>query len=165
MQELWIVKDDTTNKRWEFICKTMYDIQITKNTNKRIERTYFIPYDEIWKIFGVDISVCDYSDIKMFASMLLDTMFLEMPTINMGRNKNDDSDTEEEIHIKLRDFNIVCHQRHVVDIEGVAMPITMSLIGNHEKYFGIKAVVYNRMKRKEDGIFLRVFGKRTDFNF
>jgi hypothetical protein len=75
--------------------------------------------------------------------------------------KNDDSDTEEEVHIKLRDLNMVCHQRHVVDIEGFAMPITMSLIGNNEKYFGIKAVVYNRIKRKEDGIFLRVLGKFT----
>lgn len=34
-QELWIVKDDAKNSRWEFICKPMYDVQV-KNQKQRV---------------------------------------------------------------------------------------------------------------------------------
>lgn len=53
----------------------------------------------------------------MFASMLLDTMELEMPTINLQRDANEDSDAEEEVHIKLKNISTVCHARHIIDIE------------------------------------------------
>lgn len=155
-QELWVVRDDELNSRWEFTCKTLYKLQMTKKTSRELERKYYVPYDSLWKYFGVDISSCIAADIKMFTSFLLDTMELEMPTMNMQRNKNDDSDAEEEVHIKLKEIGIVWHARHIVDIEGTKLPLTISLIGNHEKYLGIKAVVYNRAKRKEEGVFLRV---------
>ena len=125
--------------------------------NKReIERTYNVPYENLWKYFGVDIDSCDRTDIKMFMSMLLDCMVLEMPTINMQRHKNEDSDVEEEVHIKLKPIETIWHARHIVDIEGTKLPITMSLIGCGEKYFGIKTVIYNRESLKEEGLFLRV---------
>lgn len=77
-------------------------------TNKReIERTYNVPYENLWKYFGVDIDSCDRTDIKMFMSMLLDCMVLEMPTINMQRHKNEDSDVEEEVHIKLKPIETI----------------------------------------------------------
>jgi hypothetical protein len=92
----------------------------------------------------------------MFMAMFLDTMELEMPTMNMSRGKFDDSDAEEEIHIKLREISIVCHERHIVEVDGLKVPLTISLVGNHEKYLGIKAVVFNRFTKKEEGTFLRV---------
>ena len=156
VQELWIVKDDKQSKQWIFSWFTLYDVKISKNTSKRLIRTLSFPYDNLWKYFGVDIESCDRSDILMFASMLLDSMELEMPTINLQRDANEDSDAEEEVHIKLNTISTVCHARHIIDIEDCKVPLTISLIGNDEKYFGIKAVVFNRAKMKEEGVFLRV---------
>ena len=68
------------------------------------------------------------------------------------------------MHIKLKEISIVCHQRHVVEVDNIKMPMTISLIGNHENYFGIKAVIYNRQKRKEDGVFLRVSGDEWKYD-
>ena len=34
-QELWIVKDDPENSRWEFICKPMYDLKV-KDKKERV---------------------------------------------------------------------------------------------------------------------------------
>ena len=90
----------------------------------------------------------------MFASMLLDSMAFEITDLNSLPNQSHNSEPEEA---KIK-FVIVCHQRHIIDVEGVKMPMSISLIGNHERYFGIKAVVYNRLKRKEDGVFFRVSG-------
>ena len=156
IQELWIVKDDKQNKQWIFTWITLYDVKISKNASKRLLRTLPFSYESLWKYFGVDIESCDRSDILMFASMLLDTMELEMPTINLQRDANEDSDAEEEVHIKLKNISTVCHARHIIDIEDWKVPLTISLIGNDEKYFGIKAVVFNRSKMKEEGVFLRV---------
>lgn len=155
MQELWVVTDDKLNRKIEFTCKTLYKLQITQKESKEIERKYVLGYDVFWRYFGVDYSFCELADIKMFASMLLDTMFLEMPTMNIGRGKNN-PDAIEEVHIKLKELNIVTHARHIVNIEDSKMPLTISLIGNEERYFGIKAVIYNRSKNKEDGVFFRV---------
>lgn len=155
-QELWIIRDDPEHNRWEFICMTLYKLQITSKKLKEVERNHYFPYENLWKIFGVDRQQCSDNDIKMFLTMLLDTMVLEMPTMNTKHNKNEDSETEEEVHIMLRNIGIICHERHIVDVDGSKVPLTISLIGNQERYFGIKAVVYNRLKKKEDGIFLRV---------
>jgi hypothetical protein len=54
IQEVWIVKDDPKHSRWEFICKTIYRLQVTKKTNKEVERSLFFPYENLWKYFGVD---------------------------------------------------------------------------------------------------------------
>ena len=85
--------------------------------------------------------------------MLLDSMKFELTDLNTVPNKPKDPNHLEEAKFN---FSIVCHQRHIVDIEGVKMPMSISLIGNNEQYFGIKAVIYNRLKRKEDGVFFRV---------
>ncbi len=90
----------------------------------------------------------------MFAKMVLDSVSFDLTDLNQtpGQPK---SDEPEEVKMK---FNIIWHQRHVVDIEKIKMPMSISLIGNHENYFGIKAVVYNRKIRKEQGEFFRVNG-------
>jgi hypothetical protein len=92
----------------------------------------------------------------MFASLLLDSMKLEMPTMSMKRSINDDPDALEEIHIKLASIDSICHVRHIVELENQTVPLTISLIGNDKTYFGIKATTYNRELRLEKGVFLRV---------
>lgn len=157
LQELWIVRDDKNGQQWIFTCRTLYDLKLSsKQKNKEVERHLNISYTDLWKYFGVDVESCDRTDIKMFMSMFLDCMQLEMPTMNMQRHKDEDSDMEEEIHIKLNPIETICHARHIVDIEGVKLPITMSLIGCGDRYFGVKAVTYNRDTLKEEGLFLRV---------
>lgn len=39
------------------------------------------------------------------------------------------------------------------------MPLTISLIGNSNEYFGIKAVTFNRDTYREEGVFLKVNSK------
>lgn len=119
--------------RFFLICECAY---VSEFYSREIERSIPIPYCNLWKYFGVDVDLCDRSDIKMFLSMLLDCMVLEMPTINMQRHQNEDQDFEEEVHIKIRPIEIICHARHIVDIERTKYPLTMSLIGCNEQYFG-----------------------------
>lgn len=92
----------------------------------------------------------------MFVYMLLDSMKLEMPTMSIKSSIPVDPDTEEEIHIKLMPIETICHVRHIVNIENEKLPLTISLIGNGQVYFGIKAVTFNRIKMCENGVFLRV---------
>lgn len=92
----------------------------------------------------------------MFTSMLLDCMTLEMPTMSIKTTLNEDQDAEEEVHIKFQPIREICHARHIINIENEKLPLTLSLIGNDRQYFGIKAVVFNRDKLREDGIFLKV---------
>jgi len=155
-KELWVVKDDPRNKKWVFYCKTLFQLQITQNRKEEIERTHDIPYSNLWKYFGVDYESCDKSDIKMFISMLLDSMKLEMPTMSLKRTVNDDPDAEEEIHIKLTNIETICHARHIITVDEKSLPLTISLVGNDRLYFGIKAVTFNRQELSEHGIFLRV---------
>ena len=63
-----------------------------------------MPYEKLWEIFGVDVESCDRSEIKMFLSMLLDSMKLKMPTINM---KSANSDHEEEVYVCLENIQTV----------------------------------------------------------
>lgn len=126
------------------------------NKTESVHRTLEIQYSDLWKYFGVTFESCDRSDIKMLMSMLLDSMKLEMPTMSMKRSINEDPDAEEEIYIKLQQIDTVCHARHILNIENERFPLTISLISNDTKYFGIKAVVFNRKTLREEGVFLKV---------
>ena len=106
--------------------------------------------------FGVDIEYWDRTDIKMFAYMLLDSMSLEAPTIGIKSSVEQDQNSEEEVHIKLMEFDTIWHTRHILNIEDEPIALTISLFGNNTRYFGIKATVFNRNKLREDGIFLKV---------
>ena len=154
-KELWIVRDDPANKQWVFMCRTLYKVPITKNRKEEVERTYNLEYSSLWKYFGVDVGSCDRSDIKMFMNFILDSMKLKMPTINM-RSADDDPDQEEEVYISIENIQTVCNVRHIVNIDGKRLPITLSLIGNSEIFFGIKIVTYHREDYFEQGVFLRV---------
>ena len=92
----------------------------------------------------------------MFAYILLDSMTLEAPTLGIKSTLEHDPNAEEEVHIKLMDFETVCHSRHILNIEDEPIALTISLFGNSTKYLGIKAVVFNRTKLREDGVFLKV---------
>lgn len=155
-KQLWIVRDTPSDSCWTFFCKTLYPLQVTQRKLEQVERTLTIPYSDLWKYFGVDYTSCDRSDIRMFMSMLLDSMKLEMPTITIKKSINTDVDAEEEIHIKLAPIDTICHVRHIVNIENDTIPFTMSLIGNGEVFFGIKAVAFNRNTLTESGVFLKV---------
>ncbi|CAI2371002.1 unnamed protein product [Moneuplotes crassus] len=153
IQQLWIVKDDPKNERWEFICKPMYELQL-KDGKKKVSVTKIFTYESLWKIFGVDIASCEPEDIQMFANMVLESIVFDITDLNQVPNQPK-TEGPEEVKMKL---NIICHQRHVVDIEKFKMPMSISLIGNQENYFGIKAVVYNRRNRREEGVFFRING-------
>lgn len=146
-KEMWFVRDNFDEKVFIFACKTLYNLKVTQNREDEVTRTLEIPHSDLWKYFGVTYDSCDRSDIKMFASLLLDSMKLEMPTMSMKRSINDDPDAMEEIHIKLAPIDSICHVRHIVNIENQAVPLTISLIGNDKTYFGIKATIYNRELR------------------
>ena len=155
-KQLWSVRDDHKNKKMVFVCQTLYKMQISKIKNEEIERQLEVKYEEIWKYFGVDVEYWDRTDIKMFAYMLLDSMTLEAPTLGIKSTLEHDPNAEEEVHIKLMDFETVCHSRHILNIEDEPIALTISLFGNSTKYLGIKAVVFNRRKLREDGVFLKV---------
>jgi hypothetical protein len=155
-KELWLVRDKIKHKKWVFTCKTLYKLKVTQNREDEVTRSFEIPYSDLWKYFGVTYDSCDRTDIKMFTSLFLDSMKLEMPTMSMKHSINDDPDSFEEIHIKLASIGTISHVRHIINIENQTVPLTISLIGNDKTYFGVKATTYNRELKCEQGVFLRV---------
>ena len=52
----------------------------------------------------------------MLAAMLLQAMFLHMPTMDLNKGDAEDSDYEEEVNINMRKIESVVHVRKLLDV-------------------------------------------------
>lgn len=80
----------------------------------------------------------------MLAALLLQTLFLHMPTMDLNKGDAEDSDYEEEVNINRRKIESVVHLRKLLDVDGEKIPLTIQLLGyDNTAYLGIKVVAYN----------------------
>lgn len=61
----------------------------------------------------------------MFAGLLLKTLFLHMPTMELNKGDLEDSDYEEEVNIGQKKIECVIHMRKLLDIHGDKIPLTI----------------------------------------
>lgn len=80
----------------------------------------------------------------MIAALLMQALFLHMPTMELNKGDAEDSDYEEEVNVSLRKIEVVVHMRKLLDVNGDKVPLTISLLGfDNRQYLGIKVVAYN----------------------
>lgn len=65
----------------------------------------------------------------MLGALLLQTLFLHMPTMELNKGDAEDSDYEEEVNISMRKIECVVHMRKLLDVNGDKVPLTISLLG------------------------------------
>ena len=93
----------------------------------------------------------------MLAGLLLQTMFLHMPTMELCKGDAEDSDYEEDVSIAMKKVESVVHIRKLLDVHGDKIPLTIQLLGYDSRwYLGIKVVMYNPHLIKEAGFFFTV---------
>ena len=61
----------------------------------------------------------------MLGGMLLHTLFLHMPTMELNKGDAEDSDYEEEVNISMRKIECVVHMRKLLDVNGDKVPLTI----------------------------------------
>jgi len=99
----------------------------------------------------------DRSQIIMLASMLLQLLYLHMPTMELNKGDAEDSDYEEEVNINMRKIESVVHMRKLLDVYGEKIPLTVQLLGyDNSSYLGIKVTAYNPSQIKDLGFFFTV---------
>ncbi len=67
----------------------------------------------------------DRAQIVMIAALLLQTLFLHMPTMELNKGDAEDSDYEEEANINMLKIDCVVHIRKLLDINGEKIPLTI----------------------------------------
>ena len=102
----------------------------------------------------------------MLAALVLNTLFLHMPTMDLNKGDDEDSDYEEEVNINMRKIDSVAHMRKLLDVYGEKIPLTIQLLGyDNNTFLGVKVVVYNPILIKELGFFFTVnqaYWEKTD---
>jgi hypothetical protein len=79
--ELWVMRDSPLTNELEIICQTLYNVRIKKHTNIKLTKDWKFNYNNLWQMFGVDRNEIDRAEFIMFASMILDSLYLNMPTM------------------------------------------------------------------------------------
>lgn len=110
-----------------------------------MERFYQVSYSQLCSIFGVSAecrhqpqadgpatptggsrkshgcetvgcSNLDRAALIMLGAMLMQTMYLLMPTIQLSKGDAEDSDYEEEVNISMKRIDCVVHLRKLLDV-------------------------------------------------
>ena len=93
----------------------------------------------------------------MLGALLMQTLFLLMPTLLLNKGEAEDSDYEEEANISMKKIECVIHIRKLLDVNGDKVPLTIQLLGfDNQHYLGVKVVTYNPQLTKELGFFFSV---------
>ena len=155
--EFWIVKDNDMMQQMELECHTLYDIRIKKNLSQSVTRDFTVSYQELEKKFGLDVSAANQSEKLMISSFLMQIAQLKMPTMDINRGDQEDSENEEQVLIDLAPIDTAAYRRALVDINGEKVPVTMELIGHSGKYYlGVKVTLFNQKELRDTGFFLLV---------
>lgn len=86
-----------------------------------------------------------------------------MPTMELNKGEQEDSDYEEEVIISQKKIECIIHMRKLLDIQGDKIPLTIQLLGYDQSYLGIKVSAYNPATIKDLGFFFIVNQKYWEF--
>ena len=137
-------------------------------------RTLETRYSEFNSLFGIKKHELDSSQLQMFGAKFLSTFKLFMPTMDMNRGEDENSDYEEEIFIQQKEISIVSSSRRIlnfqVSIDHKSMvqenrEVTIELLGldDHE-FLGIRVTQFLKQKLEESGYFLFVNTRKWEMS-
>jgi hypothetical protein len=115
--ELWALLDCQRQGNFRICCRTLYDLKIKKRQEEQVTRTLETRYSEFNSLFGIKKHELDSSQLQMFGAKFLSTFKLFMPTMDMNRGDDENSDYEEEIFIQQKEISIVASARRVLSFQ------------------------------------------------
>lgn len=157
MIELWCARDQPELKRIRFSCRTLYTICLKKNSPEKLERETHLDYLKIWTYFGLNKLDLTRTQLHFVSYLYLKTLFLYLPTMELNRGDDEDSENEEQALIANKPIDCVCAVRNIITVKGRRVPATVSLVGiGNKSYLGIKVTVLDPETVSEQGFFLTV---------
>ena len=153
--ELWCVKDNVKDSEIKFCVQTLYNLRLRKHEVETVNREHILPYQNIWSTFGLIKKDMTWSELKLVTYLYLKTLFLNLPTMDLNKGDDEDSDTEEKAMISVKPIEPITHIRHVLNVEGKHKPVSITLLGVDSLYYlGIKVTLFDPVTVSETGFFL-----------
>ena len=120
-------------------------------------REHVLSYLNIWTDFGLIKVDLIYTELHLVAYLYLKTLVLYLPTMDLNKGDEEDSETEEKAMISKKPIVTVTSVRRIMNVSGRMQPATISLLAYDGKYFlGIKVALYDPATVSETGFFLTV---------
>ena len=155
--ELWCVKDNVKDSEIKFCVQTLYNLRLKKHSVEAVNREHILPYQNVWSTFGLIKKDMTWSELHLITYLYLKTLFLNLPTMDLNKGDDEDSDTEEKAMISVRPIEPVTHIRHILKVEGKHRPASITLLGVDSLYYlGIKVTLFDPVSVSETGFFLTV---------
>lgn len=111
-------------------------------------------------MFGVNKYDLDRSKLINCAVIFLQVYYLLLPVDVLNEVDNDDDldeDDEEEYYIRENEIECIMYKRHIKQINGHRVPVSVQLLGHSNKHFiGIKVTAFDNNKCQDLGFFMTV---------
>ena len=155
--ELWCVKDLHQEQKLVFKCQTLYALRLRKHQNEEVLRYTELPYRDIWTHFGLNKKDLTRTQLHLVAYLYLRTLFLHLPTMDLNRGDDEDSDFEEKAIIRTKPITTIAYLRRVIEVKNQKVPATIQLLGCDSRfYLGVKVTLFDPATVSESGFFLTV---------
>ena len=112
--ELWCVKDNPKQKQIKFECQTLYNLRLKKHYNETVKRDHILPYQNIWAHFGLKKQDLLRCELHLVAHLYLKMLFLNLPTMDLNKGDEEDSDTSEKAMISVKHIDVVTFVRRII---------------------------------------------------
>ena len=76
-----------------------------------------LPYQRIWTFFGLNKRDLTRSQLNLVACLYLRTLFLHLPTIDINKGDEEDSDNEEYAAINNKPISTIAFLRRVIEVK------------------------------------------------
>ena len=105
------------------------------------------------------------TQLHLIAHLYLKTLFLHMPTMELNKGDEEDSDYEERAKIDNRKIDNIAYVRRIIEVKNQKVPATIQLLGCDSRfYLGIKVTMFDPATVSESGFFLTVKQKSWERN-
>lgn len=115
--QLWCVKDHRKEQKLVIRCQTLYKLSLRKYHEEEVVRLSELPYQNIWTFFGLNKKDLTRTQLHLVAYLYLRTLFLHMPTIELNKGEDEDSDFEEKAIIRNKPIDTIAYLRRIIEVK------------------------------------------------
>lgn len=123
--ELWCVRDHRKEQKMVIKCQTLYTIRLRKHEEEVVVRTNELPYQNIWTYFGLNKKDLTRTQLHLVAYLYLRTLRLHLPTIELNKGDDEDSDFEEVCKINNKPITTIAFLRRIIEVKNLKVPATL----------------------------------------
>ena len=154
--ELWCVKDLPKKQEIKFSVQTLYNLRLKKHSMETVFRDHSLPYRGIWSNFGLIKLDLTRTELHLITHLYLNTLSLFLPTMELNKGDDEDSENEEKALIQNKHIETVTYTRRMVEMKDRYLPATLSLLGCENNYLGIKVTLFDPLTVSDTGFFLTI---------